>query len=149
MVENVSHQTLVLVCMALVDQCAKQVLECEIAQFSLFPFLCLLLLFSQLPFQPVFLSFLSSFLSSYLLPCLLSYLLSYQPYFIPSICRVKVKWSTFVYKGTSLYLYWIILSAIWAVLLRGLVRTTPLGSSVTTGGNQSTRRKPAMLGRVK
>ena len=34
-------------------------------------------------------------------------------------------------------------------LLRGPTRATCHGSSVTTGGNQSTSRKPAMLGRVK
>ena len=57
------------------------------------------------------------------------------------IKKVKVK---------CLHLNWITLSAIWAVLPRGPVRaTTPLVSSVTTGGNRSTRRKPAMLGRVK
>ena len=52
-------------------------------------------------------------------------------------------------KVKCLYLYWITLSAIWAVLPRGPVRANPHGSSVTTGGNRSTRRKPAMLGRVK
>ena len=54
--------------------------------------------------------------------------------------KVKVK---------CLYLYWITLSATEAVLPRGPVRSTPHGSSVTTGGNRSTRRKPEMLGRVK
>ena len=52
-------------------------------------------------------------------------------------------------KGKYLYLYWITLSANWAVLLRGPVRTTPHGSSVTTEGNRVFQRKPAMLGRVK
>ena len=37
----------------------------------------------------------------------------------------------------------------WAVLPRVSVRATPHRSSVNTVGNQSTRRKPAMLGRVK
>ena len=46
-------------------------------------------------------------------------------------------------------LYWITLSANWAVLPRGIARDTPHGSSVTTGGNLSTRRKPTMFGRVK
>ena len=49
----------------------------------------------------------------------------------------------------SLYLYWITLSATKAVLPWGPVRVTPHRSSDTTGGNCSTRRKPAMLGRVK
>ena len=48
-----------------------------------------------------------------------------------------------------IYLYWITLSGIWAVLPRGPVKATPHGSNVTTGGNRSTRRKPAMFGRVK
>ena len=52
----------------------------------------------------------------------------------------KVKW---------LYLYWITLSATWAVLPRGPVRVTSLESRVTTVGNRSTRRKPAMIGRGK
>ena len=56
-------------------------------------------------------------------------------------CWVKVKW--------CVYLYWITLSASWAALPRGSVRATRHGSSVTTGRNQSTWRKPAMLGRVK
>ena len=47
-----------------------------------------------------------------------------------------------------LYLYWIALSAIWAVLPKGPVRANPHGSSVTAGGIRNTRRKPAMLGRV-
>ena len=50
---------------------------------------------------------------------------------------------------TCLYLYWITLPATWAVLPRGPVRATPHRSSVTTGGNRITRRKPATLGRVK
>ena len=50
--------------------------------------------------------------------------------------------STFIYN-------WITLSATWAVLPGGQVRATSHGSSVTTRGNRSTRRKPAMLGRVK
>ena len=48
-----------------------------------------------------------------------------------------------------LYLYWITLSATTAVLPRSPLRSTPRGSSVTTGGNRSTRRKPAMFGRDK
>ena len=47
------------------------------------------------------------------------------------------------------YFYWITPSATWAVLPRGPARVIPHGSSVTTGGNRSTRRKPAMFGRVK
>ena len=57
-----------------------------------------------------------------------------------SLVLVKVK---------VLYLYWITLSATWVALPRGPVKATPHGSIVTTGGNRSTRRKPAMFGRVK
>ena len=54
-----------------------------------------------------------------------------------------------VKKVKCLYLYWIILSVIWAVLSRGPLNAILHGSSVTTGENRGTRRKPAMLGRVK
>ena len=47
------------------------------------------------------------------------------------------------------YFYWITLSATVAVLPRGPVKATIYGSSVTTGGNWSTWRKPAILGKVK
>ena len=52
-------------------------------------------------------------------------------------------------EGVYLYLQWITLSATEAVLLRSPVRATPHGSSVTTGGNRSTQKKPATLGKVK
>ena len=55
-------------------------------------------------------------------------------------------------KFINLYKYWIILSAIKVLSYSpkgSPLRATPHGSSVTTGGNQSTRRKPGMLGRVK
>ena len=52
-------------------------------------------------------------------------------------------------KVQCLYLYWITLSAIWAGLPWGPVRPTPHMSSVTTGGNRSSWRKPVMLARVK
>ena len=52
-------------------------------------------------------------------------------------------------KVKCLYLYCATWSATWAVLLRGPVRATPDGSNAITGGNRSTRRKPAMLCRVK
>ena len=61
-------------------------------------------------------------------------------YLVTKDKKVKVK---------CLYLYWITLSATWAVLPRGPIRATPHESSVTTGGNRSTRRKPAMVGRDK
>ena len=48
-----------------------------------------------------------------------------------------------------LYIYWITLSAKRAVLPKVPIRATPHGSSVSTGGNRSTRRKLAMFGRVK
>ena len=48
-----------------------------------------------------------------------------------------------------LYLYWITLSATLALLPIGPVRVIPHGSSVSTGGNRSNRKEPAMLGRVK
>ena len=57
-------------------------------------------------------------------------------------CEVKVR-------VECLCLYWITLSATGGGLPRGPVRAIPHGSSVTTGGNLSTRTKPAMLGRVK
>ena len=47
------------------------------------------------------------------------------------------------------YLYWITLSASYGILPRGQIRAPPHGSSVATGGNQSTWQKPAMLGKVK
>ena len=50
---------------------------------------------------------------------------------------------------TNPYLYWMTLSASLVVLSEGLWRATPHGSSVTTGGNRTIRRKPAMLGKVK
>ena len=56
---------------------------------------------------------------------------------------------TITRRKKCLYLYWTTPSAFWVVLPRGPVRATPHGSSVTTGGNRSTRRIPAMLGRVK
>ena len=46
------------------------------------------------------------------------------------------------------HLYWITLSANWAVLPIGSVGATPHGSSVTTKGSRNTRRKLAILGRV-
>ena len=55
--------------------------------------------------------------------------------------KVKVKVPLFILDNLIIY--------ISCSLLRGPVRSTPHGSSVTTGGNWSTRRKPAMLGRVK
>ena len=55
----------------------------------------------------------------------------------------------YVSKVKYLYLYWITLSATRVALPRGPVRTTPYGSNVTTLGNRSTLRKPAMLGRIK
>ena len=54
--------------------------------------------------------------------------------------KVKVKY---------LYLYWITLPATRTVLPGSPIRAIHHGSSVTTGGNRSIRRKPAMLSRVK
>ena len=52
-------------------------------------------------------------------------------------------------KVKCLDLYWLTISTIWTIFPGSPVKATPHGSSVTTGGNRSTRRKPAMLGRVK
>ena len=60
----------------------------------------------------------------------------------PNVKQVKIK-------VKYLYLYWISLWATWVVLLGGPVMATPFWSSVTKVGNRSTRRKPAMLGRVR
>ena len=49
-------------------------------------------------------------------------------------------------KVECIYLFWITLSATWAVSPRHPVRVTSQGSSVTTRGNQSTRRKLARFG---
>ena len=57
--------------------------------------------------------------------------------------RVKVK-----VKVKYLYLQWITRQTTKAVLPRHPVRATLHGSSVTTEGNRSTRRKPVMLGKV-
>ena len=54
--------------------------------------------------------------------------------------KVKVKY---------LYLYWITLPVTRAVLPESPIRAMLHGSSVTPRGNRSTRRKPAMLSRVK
>ena len=48
-----------------------------------------------------------------------------------------------------LYLYWITLSAISAILPRSPVGVKPHGSSVTAGENRGSQRKFAMLGRDK
>ena len=52
-------------------------------------------------------------------------------------------------KVKCLCLYGVTISIIWAALLRGPVRATPRGSSVTKGENRITPRKFTMLGRVK
>ena len=62
-----------------------------------------------------------------------------------STLRVKVKIKIKI-KVKYLYLSWITLSATWAVLPRSPVRAIPHGSSVITGGNRSTWRKPVVLG---
>ena len=52
-------------------------------------------------------------------------------------------------KGSLLYLIQSARNLFVLLSLRGPVRVSPHGSSVTTGGNWSTWRKPAMPGRVK
>ena len=70
---------------------------------------------------------------------------------LQEICCYQKSTELLIRKLPCLYLYQIhiTLPARSDVVPRGLVRATPHGSSVIAGENQSTQRKPAVLGRVK